>query len=157
METIFDLLHSQPHHDEPGRASGLGRPLVTTLPTATVREATILMNQHSIGSLLVMQGRRLVGIFTERDVLRRVVAESLSPDTTFVREVMTVDVCCCTTETSIDDVSDLMRDHRVRHVPVLDAHEEVVGLVSIGDVNAHRAVNCAVELNQMHDYLFRRA
>ena len=115
------------------------------------------MNQHSIGSLLVMQGRRLVGIFTERDVLRRVVAESLSPDTTLVREVMTVDVCCCTTETSIDDVSDLMRDHRVRHVPVLDAHEEVVGLVSIGDVNAHRAVNCAVELNQMHDYLFRRA
>ena len=157
METIFDLLHIQPHHDDPGRVAGLDRPLVITLPTATVREATILMNQYSVGSVLVMQNHRLLGIFTERDVLRRVVAESLSPDTTLVREVMTADVCCCTAETSIDDVSDLMRDHHVRHMPVLDTHEEVIGLVSIGDVNAHRAVNCAVELNQIHDYLYRRA
>ena len=67
------------------------RPLAITRPDATVLEATQVMNAQKIGSLLVMNGDQLVGIFTERDVLQRVVAEMQSATTTLVRDVMTVD------------------------------------------------------------------
>ncbi len=155
METVFDLL------DEKMRAGrsrpGAGCDLVATTPEATVREATRLMNEHGIGSVIVMNGRELAGIFTERDVLRRVVVESRSPDATLVREVMTANVLFCSLEATIDDVADQMRRHRVRHVPVLDADREVVGMVSIGDVNAHRHACCERTLYHMEQYLHGRA
>jgi CBS domain-containing protein len=131
--------------------------VVVTTPRATVREATTLMNDHGIGSLLVISEKRLVGIFTERDVLRRVVAEGRSPDVTPVGEVMTGDVLCCGPQAGVDEVADLMRRHRVRHVPVIDADDEVLGLVSIGDINAWRFASCETVLHQMEEYLYRRA
>jgi CBS domain-containing protein len=146
MESIRELLDAKPR-----------RGLVATPPDATVREATILMNDHGIGSLLVISNRRLVGIFTERDVLRRIVAEGRSPDVTIVGEVMTSDVVCCTPDTDVEEVADLMRCRRVRHVPVVDADDEVRGLVSIGDINARRFASCETVLHQMEEYLYRRA
>lgn len=146
MHTALDLLHVKnlPH-------------LVGTAPGATVREATQLMNEHGIGALVVRDGRRLVGIFTERDVLRRVVAEGRPPDTTTVHEVMTRDVLCCTTGTGVEELADLMRCRRVRHVPVLDADGEPVGMVSIGDVNAVRFAACETALHQVQEYILHRA
>ena len=132
METIFDLLHAQPHHDEPGRASGLGRPLVTTLPTATVREATILMNQHSIGSLLVMQGRRLVGIFTERDALLRVVADGREAQHTQLSEVMTRSPQSLHPDKSFGEALHMMHAGGFRHVPVVEDGKPV-GMISARD------------------------
>jgi CBS domain-containing protein len=143
MDTVLDLLHLK------------DRRVVATSAAATVRQATRLMNDHAIGSLLVTAGSRLVGIFTERDVLRRVVAEGRSPDSTTVGEVMTGDVICCNPESSVDEVADMMRRRRVRHVPVL-AGDELVGIVSIGDVNAHRFAACATELVQVREYIMGR-
>jgi len=144
MDTILELLHLK------------ARRVVTTSPPATVRQATRLMNDHAIGSLLITSGGRLLGIFTERDVLRRVVAEGRSPDSTTVGEVMTSDVVCCSPESSVEEVADLMRRRRVRHVPVLAGDDEVVGLVSIGDINAHRFAVCATELVQVREYIMGR-
>jgi CBS domain-containing protein len=146
METVADLVHAKAR---PG--------VVSISPAATVREATVLMNDHGIGALVVMTGRRLVGIFTERDVLRRVVAESRSPDAALVGEVMTADVLCCSPETGVDEVADLMRCRRVRHVPVVDQAAGLVGLVSIGDVNARRFACCETALHQVQDYILRRS
>jgi len=73
MDTLLEILSAKP------------RGVIATSTTATVRQATRLMNDHGIGSLLVTGGNRLVGIFTERDVLRRVVAEGRSPDSTTLR------------------------------------------------------------------------
>lgn len=146
METVHELLEMKP-----------ARGVVSTTVEASVREATILMNRHGIGSLLVLHGGRLAGIFTERDVLRRVVAESLHPDRTPVREVMTRDVICCRQDTAVEHVAELMRSHRVRHVPVLDDAGRVIGLVSIGDVNARRFATCETALHQVQDYILRRA
>lgn len=145
MDTVLDILAAKP------------RGVVSTPVGVTVRDATRLMNEHSIGSLLVTAGSRLVGIFTERDVLRRVVAEGRSPDSTTVGEVMTRDVVCCPPEAAVEDVAELMRCRRVRHVPVVDQEEAVVGLVSIGDINAHRFAACATELLQVRDYILGRA
>ena len=133
------------------------RPLAITRPDATVLEATQVMNAQKIGSLLVMNGDQLVGIFTERDVLQRVVAEMQSATTTLVRDVMTVYVICCGTSDSIDEVADLMSHRRIRHVPVMDENGLVVGLISIGDINAHRVSNYEVALQQVEDYMHRRS
>jgi CBS domain-containing protein len=144
MDTVSDLLAAKP------------RRVIGTSASASVREATRLMNEHGIGSLLVIAGGRLEGIFTERDVLRRVVAEGRSPDATSVGEVMTRDLICCSPGDAVDEVADVMRVRRVRHVPVVDAGDRVVGLVSIGDVNAHRFAACATELVQVRDYILGR-
>jgi len=122
------------------REKGRGGP-VSVAPAASVLEATTLMNSHGIGSLLVVDGPRLVGIFTERDVLRRVVA----------------DLVCCSTEARVEEIADVMRRRRIRHIPVIDANEEVVGVVSIGDINAYHANSCEAELHQVQDYIFNRA
>jgi CBS domain-containing protein len=144
MDTVSELLAAKP------------RRVIGTSASASVREATRLMNEHGIGSLLVIAGGRLEGIFTERDVLRRVVAEGRSPDATSVGEVMTRDLICCSPGDAVDELADVMRVRRVRHVPVVDAGDRVVGLVSIGDVNAHRFAACATELVQVRDYILGR-
>lgn len=145
MDTVCDLLHAKTCRT------------IGTSPDATVRQATQLMNDHGIGSLLVTSGVRLLGIFTERDVLRRIVAEGRSPDETRVGEVMTTGVFCCSPDASIEAVADIMRCRRVRHVPVVDADRAVVGLVSIGDINARRFNACASELVQVRDYIMGQA
>lgn len=145
METVREMLH------------GRVRLLVTASPGETVLEATRRMNEEHVGAVLVMEGIRLVGIFTERDVLRRVVGAGLPPDQTRVTDVMTPGLVCCSPETCVDDVAELMRSRRIRHVPVVDAEGFVVGLVSIGDMNAWRYSRCEVALHQVEDYVWRRA
>src|SRR5438105_8634517 len=101
------------------------------------------MNEHKIGALVVMEAGRVAGMFTERDVLRRVVAEQRQPSEVRVGEVMTREVICCEPHTDLDEVSAIMKNHRVRHLPVCGEGGKLLGLVSIGDVNAHYASNQA--------------
>src|SRR5262249_29447615 len=75
----------------------------TVSKTATVLEGTYLMNDHKIGSLVVLEDGEVVGMFTERDILRRVVGEQRDPARTLVGEVMTTEVFCCTPQTTIDE------------------------------------------------------
>jgi CBS domain-containing protein len=103
-------------------------------PTATVIEAAELMNQRHIGSVLVIERNRLVGIFTERDVLRRVVAGKRDPQSTRLDAVMTKSVACAAPHTTLDEIRKVMRDKRIRHVPVVDG-SKVLGIVSLGDLN----------------------
>jgi len=145
MDTVSDLLHAK------------GPGYVGVSSETSVREAAHVMNRHGIGSVIVLDHGRLAGIFTERDVLRRVVAESRHPESTHVGDVMTVDVICCSPSMAADDVAELMRARRVRHLPVVDDDGIVIGLVSIGDVNAHRFASCEVALHQVQDYVLRRA
>ncbi len=103
-------------------------------PTATVLEAARLMNERHIGSVLVMEKNRLVGIFTERDVMRRIVAEERSPASTTLREVMTSQVAYAAEHTTLDEIRRVMREKRIRHLPVLEGRTPV-GMISIGDLN----------------------
>lgn len=130
--------------------------LLSTSPQETVLQATQRMNEHSVGALLVIEEQRIVGIFTERDVLRRVVALELVPSSVKVGEVMTQEVACCTLDTSIDEAQNLMRQYRVRHLPVVDEFGDVRGILSIGDLNAFHASNQQVEIHYLQEYLFGR-
>lgn len=106
-------------------------------------EAVQTMNVHRIGSILVMSGQRLAGIFTERDVLRRVVGEQLDPHTTPVTKVMTAEVITVLPTTSTQQAMEIFAEKRCRHLPVMEGGR-LVGVISIGDVSrwvadAHRA------------------
>lgn len=108
---------------------------VHALPAgATVLDAAKLMNRKHIGCVLVMENDRLLGIFTERDVLTRVVAAQLDPAATPLNEVMTTAVAVGTPETRLEEVRTLMREKRIRHLPIV-AGSRVVGMISIGDLN----------------------
>jgi CBS domain-containing protein len=103
-------------------------------PTATVLDAAQLMNERHIGSVLVVDRGRLVGIFTERDVMRRVVAVERMPHETTLEHVMTREVAVAAPHTMLDEIRMVMRERRIRHVPVLDGMR-IIGMISIGDVN----------------------
>ena len=114
--------------------------VVSVSPQATVLEAAQVMNEHHIGSLVVTEDERLVGIFTERDVMRRVVAAQRDAATTKIADVMTKQVACASRHTTSDELRNVMREQRIRHVPVVEG-TVVVGMISIGDLNrAEQAV-----------------
>jgi len=118
------------------KARNTGAGVVTVTPETSVLQAAVLMNKHHIGALMVTDARgRTVGIFTERDVLTRVVAEGRLPELVQVKDVMTRDPIVCATDTTMDEIRRIMRDRRIRHLPVV-SDDGLVGLISIGDVNA---------------------
>jgi len=119
---ILSILKSKPEN------------LFHVAPGDTVHDAVQLMNSHKIGCTLVLEDGRLAGIFTERDILRRVVAAGVDPKTTLVSAVMTTSVLTVTPATTIDDVMALMFEKKIRHIPV-EEEGKVVSMISIGDVN----------------------
>jgi CBS domain-containing protein len=125
-------------------------------PGATVLEAALLMNEHKIGALVVMEGGRLVGVFTERDVLRRVVGERRDPVATRVADVMTTEVLCSGPEMTLEEARGVMKNRRIRHLPVLDGDGRLLGLVSIGDLNARQEHAQEQHIHLLNEYLYGR-
>lgn len=108
------------------------RPLVVASPHMTVLEAAKAMKAKSVGSVVVEQGGALVGIFTERDLMNRVVAAGLDVTTTLLDKVMTHDVVGLEADRPLSHALHLMHQHGFRHVPVLEQGKPV-GMVSSRD------------------------
>jgi CBS domain-containing protein len=102
-------------------------------PETTVTECVRLMTVSKIGALIVMHGERLVGIFTERDALNKVLAGGLDPGKTKVSEVMTKDPYCISPTTTVGDAMKLITKRRFRHLPIVD-NGKVLAVVSSGDL-----------------------
>ena len=133
--------------------AGKGRHLITISAQATVYSAAVLMNERKIGSLLVLEEGQLIGILTERDILMRVVAEQRDANTVSVEEVMTRDVVCCRPHTDLEEAKSVMKHRRIRHLPVMADEGEVVGLISIGDLNAHQVDHQERTIYQLQEYI----
>jgi CBS domain-containing protein len=118
----------------------------------TIFDAVQLMADKNIGSLLVMDGDKLVGIVTERDYARKVILEGKSSKDSAVDEVMTTHMPCVSPERTVDECMALMTDKRVRHLPVLD-EKRVVGVVSIGDLVKAVINEQQVIIEQLQDYI----
>ncbi len=124
-------------------------------PEATVYDAAVIMNEHRIGALMVQDGEGLpVGIITERDVLSRVVAAQKDPASTAVREVMTQKMLTCSPDTPIADARMLIKEKRVRHLPVIDDNGRLAGMVSIGDFNAWDLAGQKSQIEALEQYLY---
>lgn len=104
--------------------------LVTLNPSDTVFEAATEMALHMVGSVLVLDGEKLIGIFTERDLLNRVVAKGLEPKKTPLSEVMTKNVVTIDSNDTIESCYDRMQETRARHLPIKDG-ERVIGVVTM--------------------------
>lgn len=109
------------------------RPLVTAAPETTVRAACRLMAGKRIGALLIVDGERTVGIFTERDALNKVLAGALDPDSTPLAAVMVRDPQCIGADKPLAHALLLMAEGGFRHVPVVDAGGRAIGMVSARD------------------------
>ncbi|MFK7790737.1 MAG: CBS domain-containing protein [Phycisphaeraceae bacterium] len=144
MSTVAELLEKKEHK------------LHSIEPTATVMDAANLMNKHRIGALLVVdrRGESLAGIFTERDILQRIVGEKQDPETTAVGQVMTTEVACCQPDITAAAARLIFRDKRVRHLPVVDEKGKPLGVVSIGDVNAWAMDHQRAEIHYLQEYLY---
>lgn len=133
-----------------------GQQVLSIGTRASSLEAATLMNTHKVGSLMVMEGQSVVGIITERDLLERVLAGRRDPATTSVEDVMTAEVLCCHPHTSIDEARAVMKNRRVRHLPVVDDEGQLHGMISIGDLNAYEAYSQEQTIHVMTEYIHGR-
>jgi CBS domain-containing protein len=109
-----------------------GQEPVTATAATTVSEAARLMKRHNIGAIMVVEAGKLVGVFTERDALFRVLAEGLNGDVTQLASVMTANPQTISPEAGFTTALQMMHDGRYRHLPVVD-HGRVIGIVSVRD------------------------
>ena len=141
MATLGDLLATKGHE------------VIAVQPSDTVLQAANLMNDRNIGGVVVLDGDRLAGIFTERDVLRRVVAQALDPSDITVAEVMTTPVITCPPDLTLEDCAAIMTTRGVRHLPVQEGGE-LAGVVTIRDLLAYKVSEQQATLEQMTNYLY---
>jgi len=102
-------------------------------PDTTVKEVVATMNKFDIGSIIVVQGERPVGIITERDILRRLVEPCLAPETLTARHIMTSPVTTINETATIEEAAKLMAKKRVKRLPVM-SNEKIVGIVTFTDI-----------------------
>jgi CBS domain-containing protein len=130
-----------------------GSEIISVTPGETVLRAAQLMSERGIGGLVVTEGGRLVGIFTERDILRRVVAQKREAGATKVADVMTAPVTACGPDTPIEECAALMTAKRIRHLPVV-GDKGLSGVITIGDVLAFQVSEQQATIDYMHHFMF---
>ncbi len=122
MKTIQQLLASKKHKE-----------VISIAPHRPVFDALVVMAEYEIGALMVLDGEKLVGIFSERDYAREVVLKGKSSKTTAISEVMTANVISAKLSDTVEQGMTVMTEKRIRHLPVVD-NAKVVGMLSIGDL-----------------------
>jgi CBS domain-containing protein len=129
-----------------------GRELITVVQEASVFDAIKLMADRGVGSLLVMDGGDLKGIVTERDYARKVIIKGRSSESTEVGEIMSTDLVTATARQTVKECMTLMTDRRIRHLPIV-SDDEVVGLISIGDLVQAIISDQQEEIEQLEQYI----
>jgi CBS domain-containing protein len=137
---ITDVLH------------GKGASVATVEPAASVGELVALLAQHNVGALPVLDGGRLVGIVSERDVVRRLHAGGAGLLQLRVADIMTSGVTTCEPGDKVEDLARIMTERRFRHMPVVE-NGNLVGIVSIGDLVKARIDLLETEREQLQSYI----
>ncbi len=138
---IYELLRTKGFH------------VITVRPSATVLEVVGLLEEYNLGAVVVSpDGREVAGIVTERDIVRRLVDGTDFLDGP-VSAIMTSEVQTCTAQDSVRSLMTIMTEQRIRHLPVVDDHGRLSGIVSIGDVVKHRLDEIGREAEAMREYI----
>jgi CBS domain-containing protein len=141
---ISDILRHKPDHS--------GSDVVTIAPDALVTEMLALLARHQIGALVVADGDTVVGIVTERDIVRRLNEQGAALLESPVSAIMTTSVFSCAPGDDIDSIATTMTEQRIRHMPVIE-NDALVGLVSIGDVVSSRMRQLEQDRGQLEQYI----
>src|SRR5262245_45404048 len=130
----------------------ISRPVLTVSRTTSVMEAVELMASAKVGSVIVVDDDRLVGIFSERDVMLRVVLEGRDPKRTNVEEVMTARVHSISLRTTGDEALRIMAQEHIRHLPVVDEQGRPQAIVSIRSLLEEKVKELHQELDSLESY-----
>ncbi len=128
------------------------RPLYSVTENQTVAEVARRMAELKVGAILVLNGRELRGVFSERDLMTRVVLDGLDPGQTPLWRVMTSELATIEDDASLERAMECMRHHNCRHLPVLRG-AEVVGFLSMRDLMLHELADKTEELDHMRAYI----
>jgi len=140
MITIRDILQNK------------GTQVYSTTPGSSVFGALELMARHNVGALLVLEDKKLIGIFSERDYARKVILKGKSSRETLVREIMTPDPLVIQPEKTIRECLKVMTERQVRHLPVIDGGT-VIGVISIGDVGKTLIADHEDTIDKLETYI----
>jgi len=140
MDTVRDLLNTK------------GGKVWTIQPDETVLDAIQTMAEQDVGSLVVIEDGKPIGIFTERHYAREVFLKGKRAPTTQIREIMSMRVIYASPEQTIEECMAVMTDKRIRHLPILD-HGKLIGIVSIGDLVKSRIADQEFTIEQLTQYI----
>jgi len=143
VKTVAQLLRAKGHE------------VLSVSPELSVFEALKVMAEKNVGALLVLEGARLVGVFSERDYARKVILKGKSSKEIPVREIMSTHVLYVRPPQTVEDCMALMTDKRVRHLPVME-EERLVGVISIGDVVKAIIAEQEFMIEQLQNYITGR-
>jgi CBS domain-containing protein len=141
MYTVKDILETK------------GYDCISVDPESTVYEALKKMAGNNVGAVMVLQNEKVLGIFSERDYARKLVLMGKTSRDSKVEDLMTDRIYAVKLSTTISECMKLMTDNRVRHLPVLDDNEYLIGVVSIGDVVNKIIQAQSNTINQLEDYI----
>ena len=125
------------------------RSIATVQRDQTLQAAARRMHEMDVGSLPVLDGKAVAGIVTDRDIAVRGVAEGMIPQESLVADVMTEDVRFCRADDSVEQVMDEMGGLQVRRLPVLDANNEIVGIVALADIATRQSTHTDETLREI--------
>ncbi|MEI7540331.1 MAG: CBS domain-containing protein [Actinomycetes bacterium] len=131
-----------------------GKHVETISASASVHDLVNALNTHHVGALVVSSdGKKIDGIVSERDVVRAMPGKLDQLVEMHVRDIMTADVHTCTAETTVAELMIMMTEHRIRHVPIVDAEGALLSIVSIGDVVKNYVQEIDSERTALRDYV----
>lgn len=129
-----------------------GYDVLTVMPDQSVREAVARMAKVSAGTSVVMEGGEVVGILSERDVIRKVILADKNIEDVCVRDIMSTNLTMVTPDTTLDKCMKIMTEKRIRHLPVL-RDKQLCGIVSIGDVVKYLIVEKEFKIRNLETYI----
>jgi CBS domain-containing protein len=141
MKTLQQLLDSKKHKE-----------VISIAPHRPVFDALVVMAEYKIGALVVLDGDKLVGIFSERDYAREIVLKGKSSKTTSISEVMTTNVLTTKPSDTVDQAMSIMSEKRIRHLPVVE-NSKVIGMLSIGDLVKETIAYQQKLIKQLESYI----
>lgn len=131
-----------------------GKRVETISPSASVHDLVNALNIHQVGALVVSpDGRKIEGIVSERDVVRAMPGKIDQLVGMHVRDLMTVEVVTCTSDATVSELMKIMTEMRIRHIPVVDEDNNVISIVSIGDVVKEHISELDTERKALRDYV----
>ncbi|MFA7350935.1 MAG: CBS domain-containing protein [Methylotenera sp.] len=141
MKTLRQLLDSKKYKE-----------VISIAPHRPVFDALVVLAEYKIGALVVLEGEKLVGIFSERDYAREVILKGRSSKTTSIQEVMTDKVLLAKPSDTVEEAMSLMSDKRIRHLPVIE-NDKVIGVLSIGDLVKETITYQQELIKQLQSYI----
>ena len=102
-------------------------------PDTTIKDAAKIMSQYRVGSIVVLEDEKLVGIITELDIIWKVVAGELDPKTTLVRDVMSKNVVTINADQTLEDATDVMVENKIKKLPVIEGNK-IIGIITATDI-----------------------